>query len=100
MANVEYKTIPINNGIDKTLYSKAVLKSKLKIAMNPLVIPQPKQEMPNMFFIGHKEVENIFVKIYSKTKKANPTPKECKVCFFLLFGLLQQWLSITVSETT
>lgn len=94
--------MPKNNGIDKTLYSNAVLKSKFKIDMNPLVIPQPKQETPKKFFIGHKDIEKIFVKIKRITKKTNPTPKECKVCLFLLslFLVLYQWLTITISKTT
>ena len=76
--------MPTNKGIDKTLYSNAVLKSRFKIDINPLVIPQPKQETPKKVFIGHKETEKIFVNINKTTKKTNPTPKECKVCLFLL----------------
>ena len=92
----------INKGIDKTLYSKAVLKSIFKIDIKPLVIPQPKQETPKKFLIGHKDTENIFVKMNRITKKTNPTPKECKVCLFLLliFLVLYQRLSITISKTT
>ena len=100
--NIKYIAIPINKGIDKTLYSKAVLKSKFRIDIKPLVIPQPKQETPKKVFIGHKDTEKIFVKINRITKKTNPTPKECKVCLFLLsfFLVLYQWLSITISKAT
>lgn len=92
----------INKGTDNTLYLKAVLKSKFKIDIKPLVIPQPKQETSKKFLIGHKDTENIFVKMNRITKKTNPTPKECKVCLFLLliFLVLYQRLSITISKTT
>lgn len=91
-----------NKGIDKILYSNAVLKSRFKIDIKPLVIPQPKQEIPKKALRGHKDTEKIFVKINRITKKTNPTPKECKVCLFLLliFLVLYQWLSITISKTT
>ena len=91
-----------NKGIAKTLYSNAVLKSRYKIDIKPLVIPQPKQETPKRFLIGHKDTGKIFVKINRTAKKTNPTPKECKVCLFLLliFFALYQRLSITISKTT
>ena len=54
--------MPANRGTDKTLYSKAFFKSKCKIEINPLVIPQPKQEIPKQFLTGHKETEKNFVK--------------------------------------
>lgn len=94
--------MPINKGMDKILYSHAVLKLRFKIDIKPLVIPQPKQEMPKKVLIGHKGIEKNFVKMNRKTKKTNPTPKECKVCLFLLliFLVLYQWLSITISKTT
>ena len=99
---MKYRAIPTNKGTDNRLYSVADVKSNSKIDIKPLVIPQPKQVIPNKFLIGHKDVEKIFVKINSTTKKTNPTPKEFKVCLFLalLFGILHQRLSITVSETT
>lgn len=92
----------MNKGIDKTLYSNAVLKSRFKIDIKPLVIPQPKQETPKRFLIGHKDTEKIFVKIKSITKKTHPTPTEYKVCLFLLlvFLILCQRLSIAISKTT
>ena len=92
----------MNKGIDNTLYLKATLKSRHKIDIKPLVIPQPKQVIPKKFLIGHKEPGKIFVKMNNTTKKTNPTPKECKVCLFLalLFFILYQRLSITVSKTT
>lgn len=91
-----------NKGIDKTLYLNAVLKLKFRIDINPLVIPQPKHEMLKIFFIGHREVEKIFVKINKAIKKTNPTIIECKVCLFrlLVFLILYQRLTITVSEST
>lgn len=94
--------MPTNKAIDKTLYSNAVLKSRFKIDMNPLVIPQPKQDTPKMFFIGHKDTEKIFVKKNNITKKTNPTLKECKVCLFLFDSCLylDQRIPITISKTT
>ena len=97
-----YREILTNKGIDKTLYKSAVLKSKFKIAINPLVIPQPKQETPKKVLSGHKDTEKIFVNIKRITKKTNPTPKECRVCLFLLltsFALYQR-LPIAISKTT
>ena len=49
--------MPKNKGRDKTLYSKADLKSKRKMDINPRVIPQPKQGMFKTFFIGHRGIE-------------------------------------------
>ncbi len=101
MENIKYRAILINKGMDKTLYSNAVLKSRFKMDIKPLVIPQPKQEIPKKVLIGHKDTEKIFVKITRITKKTNPTPKECKVCLFLLLFLaLYQRLPITISKTT
>lgn len=54
---MEYKTIYANKGIDKTLYSNAALKSSFNIDIKPLVMPQPKQEIPKIFFTGHKDTE-------------------------------------------
>ena len=70
--------------------------------MKPLVIPHPKQETPKMFFIGHKDTEKIFVKENNITKKAHPTPKECKVCLFLFDSCLylDQRIPITISKAT
>ena len=100
--NPLYIVIHANKGIDKTLYSNAALKSRVNIDINPLVMPQPKQETPQKALIGHKWIEKILVIINRKTKKTTPTHKECKVCLFLLSMLivLYQWLTITVSETT
>lgn len=53
----------INKGTDKTLYLKAVMKSRFKIDIKPLVIPQPKQEIPKRFLIGHKDTEKLVVMI-------------------------------------
>lgn len=87
--------------MDNTLYLNAVLKSNLKTEINPLVIPQPKQEIPKMFFIGHKDTEKIFVNINRKPKRTNPAPKECKVCRLFPDSCLylDQRIPITVSET-
>ena len=99
---MQYRAIPTNKGIDKTLYSNAVLKSRFKIDIKPLVMPQPKQEIPRMLFIGHKDTEKIFVKKNNITKKTNPTLKECKVCLFLFDSCLylDQRIPITISKPT
>ncbi len=96
-----YKTIPTNNGTDKTLYSKADLKSKLKTEINPLVRPQPTHDIPKILLIGQMEPPNIFVMTNRITKQANPTVKDRRVCFFLgdMFLKLKQRLSIAVSES-
>ena len=65
-----------NTGIDKTLYWYADSKFKLKIAIKPRVIPQPKQLMPNSAFIGHSDIEKTFVKMKRKMKKTSPTPEQ------------------------
>lgn len=61
--NNVYKAIHINNGIDKTLYSSADLKSNFKIDIKPLVIPHPKQENPKIVFTGHSDTDKTFDKI-------------------------------------
>ena len=95
-------TVQMNIGTDNTLYLKADLKSSSRIDIKPLVIPQPKQDIPKIFLNGHSETENNFVKIKSTAKNTHPTPKECMVCIFLmslLFLGLNQRLTIAVSET-
>ena len=89
-----------NNGIANTLYLPAELKSSCKIDIKPLVIPHPKHSIPKIYFTGHNDTENIFVKTNNATKETNPIPKECRVCLFLflLFCSLYQRLSIAVSK--
>ena len=55
--------MPKNRGIDNTLYFIADMKFNCKMHINARVNPQPKQEIPNKFFIGHSEHLNIFVRI-------------------------------------
>lgn len=88
MAKREYKAIPAKSGTDRTLYSNADLKSRFKIDIKPLVIPHPKQDIPKMFLMGHRDTEKILVNIYRQTKKIKPAPRERKVYLFLkLSGL-------------
>lgn len=95
-----YSKIAKNKGIDITLYWHAAAKSNFKIDINPLVNPQPKHRMPNMFLIGQSDCPKIFVAVNKMAKKAKPAHIECRLCFFLLDKLLYQRLSITVSEST
>jgi len=83
-AYIKYPTMQINNGMDRTLNSIADLKLNSKMDTNALVIPQPKQETPKRFLTGHKDPEKNLANTAKKQKKTNPTPKECKVCLFLL----------------
>ena len=62
MAHIQYMPMPINNGSDNILYLAADLKSSCKIDIKPLVIPHPKHSIPKIYFTGHNDVENIFVK--------------------------------------
>ena len=66
--------MPKNKGIDNTLYFIADMKSNCKIHIKARVNPQPKQEIPNNFFIGHREQRNIFVRIYKIAKSIIPAP--------------------------
>lgn len=74
--------MPTNKGIDKTLYSNAVLASRLKIDIKPLVIPQPKQDTPKMALTGHKDTEKAFVATNKIAKKQTLHPKNVRYVFF------------------
>lgn len=97
---MKYKNMPKNKGTDITLQIVADLNRKCNISIKPLVRPQPKQDIPNRFFIGHTDTENSLVIMYKIKKKTHPTPKERKVRFFPYGRLLYlcQRLTITVSE--
>ena len=63
-----YKAIPANSGTDKTLYSKADLKSNFKIHINPRVRPHPKHDIPKILLIGQREASKTFVVAYKIIK--------------------------------
>lgn len=92
--------MPKNNGIESALYSRAEIKFNFKIQIKARVIPQPKQEIPKRFFIGHNELLKIFVRMYKTVKKILHVPKQYKEYLFSLrlFLILYQRLSITISE--
>ena len=53
------------------MYLKAEEKSDFKIAINPRVIPHPKQEVPNKFFIGQIERAKGIPSLETLVKIAN-----------------------------
>lgn len=99
---IKYRAAEKNRGRDIMLHDAAERKRRCSISIKPLVRPQPGQDTPKILLTGHSGTENIEVKAYSKIKKANPAPKERRVCLFLYGRLLYlyQRLSIAVSETS